>query len=83
MPGSPADFSKMGVEMQVKGMFAGWGLRQILEGKNYKNVDIAFTFLSGFIDRCTGWMKEVPLTRVHVLYIELMLTKMRKIGYRL
>lgn len=31
-------------------------------------------FLAVFIDLCTGWMKVAPLTKVYVLYSELMLS---------
>lgn len=45
----------------------------MLKGKKYKVVDGVFPFLAGSIDGCTAHMKEAPLTKVHVLYSELLL----------
>lgn len=49
----------------------------MLKGKNYKNVDMVFPFLSAVIHRCNGWMGKAPLTKVHMLYSELNLSGMR------
>lgn len=37
----------------------------MLEGKDYRSVDMLFPFVTGFIDQATGCTKEAPLTRVH------------------
>lgn len=46
---------------------------EMLRGKNYMTLDTIFSFLAGFIDRCTGWMKKARQTKVDVLYSEFML----------
>lgn len=43
----------------------------MLEKQNYKNVDTIIPFLAAFLDRCTGLVEEPPLTKLHVLYFEL------------
>lgn len=46
----------------------------MLEGQNYKNVDVIFLFLAGFLDKCIGWVKETSLAIVHVLYSVLLMS---------
>lgn len=57
---------------KLNGPFVAGGLQGREEGKNYTTVDIVFLILAGLIDRCTEWMKEAILTKVHVLYSNLM-----------
>lgn len=57
----------------------------MIERKSYKNVDMGVSFLSRFIDRCAGWIEEAPLTKLNVLYFELlqsMLTDNGPKGFR-
>lgn len=39
----------MGIETQLNELFVGGGLGGMLEGKNHKNVDMAFSFVARFI----------------------------------
>lgn len=66
-------FRKKAAETQHNGLLVAWGLREFLNVEKYKNVIMVFPFLAGFIDRCTKWMEAAPLTKVYVLYSELML----------
>lgn len=45
-------------------------LQGILEGWNYKNIDIKFPFLAGFRYICTERVEETSLTKIHVPYSE-------------
>lgn len=40
----------------------------MLQSRNLESVDLVFPFLAGFVDRCTGCMQPVPMTRVPKLY---------------
>lgn len=42
----------------------------------YKSVDMVFPFAAELIDQYTGWMEEAPVTKVQVLYSELILRMM-------
>lgn len=50
--------------------------------KTYKNVDMVLPFLGRSSDQSTGWMKEAPLTKIHVLYLDLMLNMTTDNGCR-
>lgn len=65
--------SKKGTDTPLNGLLVAKGPPETLQVKNYRKVDKVFLFLAGFIDRCTGCMKEAPLTEIHVLYYRLML----------
>lgn len=73
-PGLQVGISKKGKETQLNGLFVARGLRRMLQGKNYKNVSMVFQLLAGFLEQCTGWMKEAPETKVHLLCFKLMLS---------
>lgn len=50
----------------------------MLEEKNYMNLDLPSPILAPFIDSCTGWDKEAPLSQEHLFLSELtMSTKKR------
>lgn len=46
----------------------------MLEEKNYKNLDMIFPFLPGFMDSSRGWVKKAALTIMNELYFEIMLS---------
>lgn len=46
----------------------------MLEEHNYKTMDRGFPFLAGLVDRCSGCKKESVLTKIYVLYFQLMLS---------
>lgn len=40
---------------------------------NYKSEDSTFPFPAAYIDRCTGFVQEAPLAKVHVLCSKLVI----------
>lgn len=50
------------------------GFRKILDEKNCKSADLIFPILTAFLDRYTGWVGKVSLTKVYVLYSKLMIS---------
>lgn len=51
-PALHVGFSEKGTEFQVNGLFFAGRLRGMLEGKNWKNVDMVSPFVPWFIFRC-------------------------------
>lgn len=49
-PGLQGDVSKKGMETQLDGLVVASRLQEVLEGKNYKNLDMVLPFLVRFID---------------------------------
>ena len=39
-------------------------MRELLEGKDYQNLDKVFPFVAGFIDNITGFENNAPLTEI-------------------
>lgn len=70
-PGLHVDFSKYGDSTQLNGLFTKDGLRGMLEGKDYRSVDMVFPFVAAFIYRCTGLEEDAPLTRINTTYSEI------------
>lgn len=54
------------------GMFIWTGLHVLLEGKNYRSLGKAFSFVTVFIDQRTGFKKTASMTRVHTGYGEIL-----------
>lgn len=71
-PGLQVDFSKKEASVQLNGFFMKEGIKGMLEGKNYRSVDMVFPFISAFIDRVTGFENAADMTRVCTLYTEIM-----------
>ena len=44
----------------------------MLEGKDFKCLDMVFPFVSGYIDRISDYNDEVPLTEICTTYTTLM-----------
>lgn len=74
VPGLYIELSKKGTKTQLNRLFVVGGLKGILEVQIRKKVDKIFPFLAGFIFRCSGWVEETSLSKVHVLYSELLLS---------
>ena len=49
-------------------LFVEDGVRGMLEGKDYKTVDMTFPFIAAFNDRACGEVSNGPVTTVSVLY---------------
>lgn len=71
-PGLHVDFSKKEKSSTLNGLFGNDGLRGMLEGKNYRSVDLVFPFLMGFLDRVLGFQETPTLTKMHTTYTDLM-----------
>ena len=71
MPGMKVDLSKHEGSAQLNGIFLPTGLRGMVEGKDYRVLDIVFPFVFGYADIWLGSQDEAPLTRIHVFYTDL------------
>lgn len=70
--GLHVDFSGKDASSCLNGIFLQTGLRGMLEGKDYRRLDTVFPFVAAFIDTVTG-SETGQLTKVHMLYTELLL----------
>lgn len=64
----------MKTETRLNGLFVVGGLRGMLEGQNFKNVDMIFQSLMGLLYKFTGLVEEIPRTEVDVFYSEVLLS---------
>lgn len=71
------DFSSRGKGELWNGLFKAEGLMGMLEGKDYKNLDMVSPFLGMFVDRCCGETSRAPNTSVFVQYVDLMQSCLR------
>ena len=71
LPGIRVDFSKNECTSQLNGIYTSTGLRGMLEGKDYKNLDSLFPFLYGYVDRWLGNAEDCHLTKLHTEYTDL------------
>ena len=65
------EFSKAKTSTRLDGLFVEDRVRGMLEGKDYKTVDMIFPFIAAFIDRACGEVSNGPVTTVSVLYLDL------------
>ena len=65
------DFSTKETSSNLNGIFLETGVRGMLEGKDYRNLDYFFPFVAAFVDRISG-CTEGSLTLVHTLYSKLL-----------
>ena len=72
--GLHVDFSKKEKTAQLNGFFLRDGVRGMLEGKNYRAIDLVFPFIAAFVDRALGFQDQPTLTTLNMMYTELMLT---------
>ena len=68
MPGTRIDFSKKDCSSQLNGIYTSTGLRGMLEGKDYKNLDTVFPFVFAYVDTWLGQESTAPLTTIHTQY---------------
>ena len=71
MPGTRVDFSKKEGSSQLNGIYMTRGLRGMLEGKDYRALDVMFPFVFGYVDCWLGTSAEASLTKIHVSYTDL------------
>jgi hypothetical protein len=65
------DFSTKEASSALNGFFLESGIRGMLEGKDYRNLDYVFPFVAAFIDRVSG-LQEEGITTVHTVYSNLL-----------
>ncbi len=65
------DFSSKNASATLNGIYLDSGLRGMLEGKDYRNVDYVFPFICSFIDKITQ-QDSASLTSIHVKYSSLL-----------
>ena len=70
--GVRVDFSKSGSNGQEKGLYGPDGtLIGMLEGKDYRSIDMVFPFVGMMVDRACGEVGTAVTTRLFVLYSEI------------
>ena len=72
MPGVRLDFSKKECSSQLNGIYTSTGLRGMLEGKDYRNLDYFFPFVYAYVDGWLGNHDTAPLTSIHTKYTDIM-----------
>ena len=65
------DFSTKEESSRLNGIFLDSGMRGMLEGKDYRNLDYFFPFVAAFVDRITGCVTN-GITTVHTMYSNLL-----------
>ena len=68
------DNSSPDISDKLDGFFTEDGIRGMLEGKDYKAVDMVFPFVGAFIDMCCGDEESCPITKISSQYTEIMTT---------
>ena len=64
------DFSTKEASSRLNGLFMDNGIRGMLEGKDYRNLDFVFPFVAAYIDRFIGCKKGI-LTKVNTMYSDI------------
>jgi len=72
--GIHVDFSKKEKTAQLNGFFLRDGVRGMLEGKNFRSIDLVFPFIASFIDRALGFQGNPVITTVKTMHTEVMVT---------
>lgn len=72
MNGKRVDFSRQEYRTGINGLFLKTGVRGMLEGKDWKNIDMVFPFVAAFVDKMSGCRKGGLLTKVNVQYTEIL-----------
>jgi len=70
--GLHVDFSKKEKSAQMNGFYLRDGVRGMLEGKNYRAVDMVFPFLAAFFDRAVGFSQDPSFTALNTMYTDIM-----------
>lgn len=72
IPGSRVDFSKGGSSGHEKGLYGSEGkLIGMLEGKDYRNLEMVFPFVGAFLDRACDEVVTAVSTKLFVIYVEI------------
>lgn len=68
------DFSTVDTSSKLNRLFTGTGLSGMLEGKDYLTFDMVFSFIACFIERATGLFEQAPMTSLHTMYSDLVIS---------
>lgn len=68
VPGVRFDYSATPKSNNLNGLHISTGLKGMLEGKDYSNIDMVFPFIAAFLDRVLGYADNQQLTMIHSLY---------------
>ena len=68
VPGLTIDFSSAEIGAHANGIFLESSIRGILEGKQYRSLDMIFPMVVAFIDTCCDEIEETPCTTIFSLY---------------
>lgn len=71
LSGVKVDFSELEGTSQRNGLFLSSGLRGMLEGKDYRILDMIFQFVCGYVDVWTIYRDDARLSKVPSLYSQL------------
>jgi len=77
IPGMNVSISKEQSNGRRDGLFAPHGLRGMLEGKYFRNLDIVFPMLCSTMDKLFGKGDEAPFTKIHTTYTDIVLECVR------
>jgi len=77
--GLHVDFSTKESSTQLNGIFLSTGLRGMLEGKDYRNLDYVFPFVSAYVDRFRGMHDDPSLTQESLAYIQIYCSRSSKL----
>ena len=66
------DFSKKESSTQLNGIFLATGIRGMLEGKDFKNLDYVFPFIAAYVDRFRDKPNDPSLTVINAMYSDLL-----------
>ena len=70
-PNLRVDFSKPERSTRLNGFYIEDGIRGMLEAKDFQRLDMVFPFAATFIDRMCCEEKEHPITKICVIYSDL------------
>ena len=79
LQGTRIDFSKGGSSGNEKGVYGSDGnLIGMLEGKDYRNLDVVFPFVGMFVDRLCDETSTAVSTKVFARYVDMLQTCLNK-----
>lgn len=80
VPGLQKEFSIKGRSELLNGLFVNRGLREILQGKDYREVYVVLPIIGSYIDRATVVQNDANMTGGHHMYSDTM-SKVLSLNY--
>ncbi len=81
IPNLHLDFSTKEASSTLNGLFLNNGIRGMLEGKDYRNLDYVYPFVMAYVDRITNCINN-GLTEVNTIYSDILYTLYHTITVR-